>query len=152
MHGKSVVDTHPSVVVRLLLALVRHHPALLVVDEPVVDDLRQLLRHLGPGDKVASAVKTLVLPRPARRLGDDDELADLAVRELVQVGVAVEAGGAGREAVVAHRGDVQVLVEVELELLLAVSGGSSARGGGGPGVVKGLGVCSGEICLRCRRR
>ena len=42
---------------------------------------------------IPSSIKTFVLPRPDGSLGDDQQLVDLSVAQLVVVGVAVTVPG-----------------------------------------------------------
>ena len=75
------------------------------------------LRELGPRRVVAGPVEAVVLFRPRGGLRDDDQLADLAVAQLVRVRVDVREAvlSAGRRA---HGEVVVLLVKVELQLLL----------------------------------
>ena len=85
------------------------------------------LRELRPRRVVAGPVEAVVLFRPRRGLRDDDQLADLAVAQLVRVGDVRTVVVPVREAVLPpgrrpHAEVAVLLVKVELELLLVCTG------------------------------
>jgi len=86
---------------------------LLVVEQPVVDDLHQLAGQLGARRVVAGAVAPRMLPQVGRRLRHDQDLVDVVVVDLA-VRVLVRPVGEGVAPAV-HL--LHLLVEHEVQLL-----------------------------------
>ena len=60
-----------------------------VVNQTVVDDLSEVLRHFDSGAKVPSTVKAFMFTRPDWSLCDDEEFADFPVAKLIAIAVAI---------------------------------------------------------------
>lgn len=110
---------------KLLLPLPQ---VLLVVVQPVVDSFGQVGGDLGSGLVVACAVAAGVFADVGRSLGDDEDLVDVLVVQLVVRVVVVRPVA---ELVLPGRHLLHLLVEHEVQLLLVGLGllrGAAARG------------------------